>query len=315
MKLGGIDFGPVLGASGVQNFFGEGYPYHRYYKLAFPFGFRFQGLTFAAKTTTLPKTPGNMPMRKDGVTPKEFKPKCIVVNFRDAVVLNAVGLSGPGAADLFERGLWQQRIQPFMLSFMPIHQTPEARIEEAYNFFQLFKEYLPGFRAPVALQFNLSCPNRRGLDPQELTAESNSSLAEARTLGIPIVVKVNAYTPIETVAKLQNCDGLCVSNALPWHDIPNDWKIKYFGSTVSPLDQFGGGGLSGAPLLPVVADWVFRARQSGIALPINAGGGILRPRDIVTLKNAGADSVFLGTVAMVRPWRLQELIETAHRIF
>ena len=52
MKLRGIEFGSVIGASGIQGFFGEGYPYHRYPKLLFPRSFKFDGMTFTAKTTS-----------------------------------------------------------------------------------------------------------------------------------------------------------------------------------------------------------------------------------------------------------------------
>ena len=45
MKLKGIPFGNVFGASGVQGFFGEGYWFHPYLK---PFGLDFGDATFVA---------------------------------------------------------------------------------------------------------------------------------------------------------------------------------------------------------------------------------------------------------------------------
>src|SRR3989338_1556485 len=66
MELRGVHFGPVLDASGVRGFFGEGYWHHRYCK---PFGLRFDGATFVAKTTTLLPRAGNMPLQSNGVTP------------------------------------------------------------------------------------------------------------------------------------------------------------------------------------------------------------------------------------------------------
>ncbi|NUM25877.1 MAG: hypothetical protein HUU49_04665 [Candidatus Buchananbacteria bacterium] len=317
MKLRQIRFGPVLGASGVHNFFGEGYPYHRWLKLALPLHFRFDGMTFVAKTTTLHKTEGNMPMRDDGVTPQEFHPRCIVVKPYHGVALNAVGLSGPGAADLFERGLWQARTEPFMLSFMSTKPTPDERIVEAIDFFKLLEEYLDYFNAPIALQANFSCPNVK-LDPNKLIAEAASVLDEARRIKVLLVPKFNALIPVAAAKKIAdhpNCAGLCVSNTIPWKDLPASWQIKYFGDVVSPLVEFGGGGLSGAPLLPLVVDWVRQARTVGITKPINAGGGILHPNNIWELKAAGADSVFLGSVTMLRPWRMAQLIQTAYQAF
>jgi dihydroorotate dehydrogenase len=73
--------------------------------------------------------------------------------------------------------------------------------------------------------------------------------------------------------------------------------------------------LSGAPLLSVVAEWVQEARRQGLKKPINAGGGILRPSDVDRLLTAGASSVFVGTIAILRGWRLQGTIRHANRVF
>lgn len=59
MKLCGIDFGNVLGASGVQGFFGEGYWFHKIWN---SFGLSFAGMIFVAKTATLLPRKGNMPL-------------------------------------------------------------------------------------------------------------------------------------------------------------------------------------------------------------------------------------------------------------
>src|SRR5579863_1490269 len=106
--------GKVQGAAGVQNFFREGWWFHLYLHLV---GLTFWGVTFVAKTTTLKprlnpsRGEGNMPMRLDGVTPLEKFPKCIHLTLRmwlDGIVLNAVGLSGPGIEALLATDKWQQ---------------------------------------------------------------------------------------------------------------------------------------------------------------------------------------------------------------
>ena len=81
-----------------------------------------------------------------------------------------------------------------------------------------------------------------------------------------------------------------------------------FGSDVSPLHHPGGGGLSGAPLLPLSVEWIARARKLGMKTPINGGGGILSFRDAQLVMDAGANSVFLGSIAMLRGWRVQKTI-------
>src|SRR3989344_980370 len=135
MILRGVDFGRVWSASGVQAFFGEGYPFHK--KLG-PLGPKFDGMTFVAKTTTLSFREGNMPLEDDH-TQEELFPSCIKVKPFKGVVLDAVGLSGPGARVLLASGKWQRRINPFFISFMSVAETPQKRREELEEFVKLLK--------------------------------------------------------------------------------------------------------------------------------------------------------------------------------
>lgn len=317
MVLRGIDFGPVLDASGTRGFFGEGYPYH---KLFSHFGLDFTGSTFVAKTMTLEPREGNMQgLRSNGTMPWwAFRQRCIVVKPFKGVVLNAVGLSNPGAKALFSVGLWQKRTQPFFLSFMLVRRTMRERIEELKKFVDLFRVFLPGFSHGVGLQLNYSCQNA-GVYHEDLAAEVCEGLSIASSLRIPLMPKFNVLFPVKAAAEISrdsSCDALCVSNTIPWGRFYEqiDW-YDLFRTSRSPLARFGGGGLSGAPLLPLVAEWISEARKTGIEKPINAGGGILHPRDVITLVEAGASSVFIGSVAMLRPWRVRRIIKKAHTVF
>lgn len=318
MKLRGINFGPVLGASGVQSFFGEGYPFHKVTNPFGLFGDLFKGVTFVAKTTTLNKREGNMPLKKDGITPREMKPDCIRVNFPEGVVLNSVGLSGPGAEALFEDGRWQERTEPFFLSFMSLGSTAEERLEDLKSFLILLRKYMPLFKAPIGLQKNELCPNvGQKISWSELIDESRIGLEMAAELNIPLMPKLNVLTPIEVahaISESKYCDALCISNTIPWGELPEriDWE-GLFGGKTSPLAHFGGGGLSGKPLLPIVCDWVKEARYAGIKKPINAGGGILCPDNVNVLHKA--DSISLGVITMLRWWRMQKTIKRAHELF
>lgn len=318
MKLRGIDFGPALDGAGVRGFFGEGYAYH---KFLFPFGLRFEGSTFVAKTTSLHPRTGNMPLKEDGITPRELKPRCIKIRFFKGIVLNAVGLSSPGAKILFEDGRWQKRKEPFFISFAPTALTPEGRITQFKEFVRMFRRYLPGFNAPVGLQINYSCPNIEAkIEEREFIDEVKRGLQIASTvLNIPLMPKFNILIPVEIAKEIAddpNCDALCVTNTIPWGALSQEinWK-DLFGSSVSPLAHLGGGGLSGKLLLKLVAEWVREARKKGLKKPINAGGGILSPQDVDLLYEAGASSVFIGSIAILRPWRIEKTIERAHKIF
>ena len=308
MRLRNISFGPILDASGVQGFFGEGYWHHKLFE---PIGLNFEGCTFVAKTTTLEACKGNMPAGT-------IFPKCVKVYPWKKAILNAVGLPGPGAKALFETGKWQERTEPFFISFMAVAPTIEERLAETQKFVELFKKYLPGFHALVGLQINFSCPNV-GIDIARLTDEVSLVLKIASVLGIPLMPKFNVLTSVEAIKAIsedKNCDAICISNTIPWGKIPGRINWKELSRTgVSPLAEFGGGGLSGRQLFPLVVSWLYSARRIGIKKPINAGGGILCPRDLSYLHSAGASSVFIGSVATLRPWRVPKIIKRAYLIF
>jgi dihydroorotate dehydrogenase len=201
---------------------------------------------------------------------------------------------------------------------MSVEKTAKERITELQEFVKLFAEYLPKFNAPVGLQINFSCPNV-GVDIEYLSSEAKTGLRIASALGIPLMPKFSVLASVKTIKEISdnpNCDAICISNTIPWGKLPDkiDWK-NLFGSDVSPLVQFDSGGLSGKPLLPLVVKWVVDARYAGIEKPINAGGGILSPDDVRLLYNVLASSVFIGSVATLRPWRVKEIIEKAHVLF
>lgn len=311
----GIKFGPVWGASGVQGFFGEGYWYHWWFWFL---GLCFDFMTFVAKTTTLYRRVVKMPLGEDGISPRERFPACIKVKWFKGVSLNAVSLSGPGADALLQDGRWQQRKKPFFISFMSVGEKPADREKEFREFLTLLSGMVSGFSSPFGLQVNLSCPNT-GHEQTELVAHAHTMLDILMefNLACACIVKVSAEIAPKDglrISQHPRCDGLCISNAIKFGLLPDkiDWK-QLFGSDVSPLASMGGGGLSGKPLLPLTEAWVREIRRLGMNKHINAGGGVLHPRDVDRLFDAGADSVFLGAIAFLRPWRVRGCISRAYK--
>jgi dihydroorotate dehydrogenase len=325
MLIRGVRFNYCFDQSGVRNFYGEGYPYHKLFRVL-P-GFRFDGSTFVAKTTTLVprrgiayREGGNMPLRPDGVTPSEFKPRCIFVSPRSWVsgaALNAVGLAGPGVQALLTSNKWHEYPMPFMISVMTVSNNPKAELEQLVDCIKL---YLP-FMAKFGVQLNMSCPNvEHAQEVATVVQQTAGNLAILRELGprVPLVVKLNALFPIQAAKDMAddpNCDGFCNSNTIPWNDIPERIRLELFGMTVSPLQEFGGGGLSGAwYLLRLVEKWVADARAVGITKPIIAGGGIMFARNVDLLAACGASAVAVGSVAILRPWRVKSIITRANEL-
>ncbi len=303
MYLRGINYGPIWAASGALGFFGEGYWYHRFIP-------SLDGLTFVGKTVTLDPNEGNMPLSRDTWQPKMPFPRCIRFDPFKGIALNAVGLSNFGIAEALRTDKWQERQEPFFISFMPLSKTKEGRLIETRQYVSYLKGALPWFRGKVALQVNLSCPNT-GENLKELENEAIEILKILTELGIPLVPKFNVLTSPSTVKRIARevaIDAVCVSNTLPYGTLPQevDWH-KLFGDA-SPLAHLGGGGLSGKILFPLVLNWVKRARADGLELPINAGGGIMSKGQPTLLFAAGAQSVSIGTVIMLRPYRVPALI-------
>ena len=313
LVLQGINFGPVIMASGMNNYLGEGYPFHR----CIPW-LDFSRLTFVAKTPTLKPRKGNMPLI--GTMPKKFKPDCIkVYPFRGGgIVLNAVDLSGPGLGALLETGVWQKMTKPFFIPFMAVGQTRESRILETHSFALKLKEHLPDFQAKIGVQVNISCPNT-GHNLQELIEETVAYLKLVSIINVPIDLKISVLTPVDVVKKIVETgllDSLTVSNSIPWGFLPEkiDWQ-KIFGRSQSPLAHYGGGALSGAPLLPLVHEWVVNAQRAKIDIPVVAGGGIQYPDDVNTL--FGCDivkAIMVGSVTMLKPWNFPRIVSRAYEV-
>lgn len=318
MKLLGIDFGSVMAASGLLGFFGEGYWYH---KLLVTFGLlSFEGMTFVSKTTTLSKREGNMPLKDDQISPKEFFPSCIIVKPFSGVVLNSVGLSGPGLPYLLDQGHWQKRTKPFFISFMSVAQTKEDRIKELEHACTMLQKCKHTFMAPFGLQLNVSCPNT-GLDPKKLVCEIQNCLDCCTILDgrIPVMIKLNVLAnpnELHDITSHKRLNAICVSNTIPFGQIPDNisWN-QYFKKGESPLQKIGGGGLSGKPLFPLVCSWVKEFKDLYPHIPVHAGGGILKAKQLFLLKEAKADSVFIGSMVMLRPWRVKRTIRLANQLF
>ena len=315
-----IEFGNVFNAPGSRGFFDEKYLHH--FALAM-LGHDWSGSTFVAKTTTYYPKEDNLPMKKDGITPKEIIPRCIYVNpqmFWNGHVLNAVGLSGPGAVELFihpSAKFWYEYTQPFILSFMSISKNLAGRLEELSLYIKLVNKILylkgsPKIKNPIALHLNFACPNVGLSRREELVKEVWQSLDIASTLNIPLIPNFNALVPPETIADIANhtaCDGFWLSNTIPWGTPEIDWE-GITGHKTSPLIDrgFTSGGLSGPACLPFVIKQITAARKLGVTKPIIAGNGVQNTISAQKLLDANVDGIALGVINLLRPFMMQEVI-------
>jgi dihydroorotate dehydrogenase len=310
-------FENVFIASGGMNFFLNGWLYDKYFK-KFLLGYSLKRTSKITKTSTFLPHPGFMPL-DDNLQPDEVMPRCIYISlwsFLKCFMLNAVGLSGPGFANLIERNLWQQERDSFIISIMAIGKTLEERIKEIEGMVNLLKKALPRFKTRIAIELNISCPNT-GHDTRKLAKEAIILLKLLEPLGIPVIVKFNLLMPINSaveIARSGYCHAIDIPNTYPFNELPEEFRKTLFRDGKSPLAEYGGGGYSGTWQTPKVADWIWKARRAGIKLPILAGS-IYERKDVPLMKWAGADAIVIGAGKLLRPWRLKGIINEAKKQF
>lgn len=317
LKLDDVDFGATFCATGARGFHGEGYPFHKYWECA---GMCWEGTSFSGKTLTLlPRRGpefgelGNMPLKSDGVTPKEFAPKCIYVRFHDGgEIINAVGLSNFGAKFYFKTGKYHKIDRPFSISIMLDAKDAAGREAELKELCEIIRSFMP-FKAPVMLQINFGCPNS-GHALDEFYSEICKLVEMAKAmLRIPVFINVNALMPTKVLIEAsQIADGLWIGNTIPFGEPTVDGTIHWsrFGKN-SPLRRRGvngDGGLSSPSCLPFTIDKVQQLRDSGVKIPIVGGNGIRTIEDVSNLRRAGCNAVFIGSLAVVRPHRMKEIV-------
>jgi len=309
VQIGDLTFPRAWAASGARNFFDEGWPHHR---LLGPFKPNFRGSTFVTKTATWAARSGNMPLTGN-LRPKRMFPDCVVVDFRKGYVLNAVGLSNPGITYLAQSTNWVTRTEPFVISLAAPCPSIEAQLYEFEQMARMLWEAMPG-RVKYAIEVNWSCPNTEHDPAAHIAAVPRVlSVIAQRCPGRPIIVKVSPTLPtfmIQAIAEHVRCDAISLTNTIPWGAYRDviDWK-KLFGTDESPLARYGGGGLSGEPIFYFAAALTKILRQRGVTKPIIAGGGVLHRWQAKWLLDVGANAVSLGSVAILRPWRVAGLID------
>ncbi len=322
MELRGVRFPPISSAAGAAGFYSpKEYWYHRFgspWKIC---GLTQKHMGRVAKTMTAQRNPGNMLMKGDGITPRNWLPPCILVRPFQGVTLNSVGLSNPGAPDLLRRNIWQQQPGPFRLSFMAPEKLGPV-LDQVREFTDEMLSHAPHeWRSQIGIEVNISCPNIGKKSSHSIDLDQvGSSLDILGELKLPIQVKLSATVSVsdaKQIAAHRECDAITMSNTIPWGELANriDWH-RLFGTTVSPLENLGGGGLSGWPLQQIVLDWCTEALNCSFPKPVIACGGIDSSQAVLLFSNNPiVKEVQVGTAGMLYPWRMRRIIRTAHQLF
>lgn len=328
---------PIYNASGAQSNFGGWHSYWYHLPLKLCGLLQTNGLTFVSKTATIEHRIGNTPYEGSKslfniqYNPMEWFPDSIHMQWFKANVLNKVGVGNPGLKAFLETGLWQKRGDKYVISYMCLEGNQIAQAKKAAKLFKQYKDELGDF----IIEVNLSCPNTEAEQCALINDETKQVIAILAEVGVPIYVKVSVSMAPKSFMQIleddTNVTAIVMSNTIiygwqPEEDFYRDsngnmpeieWE-KEFGKK-SPLEDKAydkkSGGLSGIILKYYVLKFIKNLRKLGFKKLIIGGGGILHPNDVDEYKEAGADSVFIGSVFMLRFWRVRSIIKRAHEIF
>ncbi len=318
------------GQSGVQGFFGRIKFLEYWYQLFYFFvpGYNFIHCTFVAKTATLKPRVGNTDLRKKYKI-KSWYPSSIWVSlysFWHGYMLNAIGLSNPGLEFMLNKGDWQKRDKHFHISLQLEAESESELYEEINNIIVLLKKYLNPKFHHYSIQINVSCPNTEHdntLDTQKL--EQLKMIARTFKALLPEVklyYKWNALVTTQILLELKDLiDGNIISNTIPFGDASSgiNWE-NLFTHGQSPLPYRLGlryeGGLSGLPIYSVLVKKLQEIEEKDPDINVIAGGGIMTKKQIDELSTFSCvKGIALGTVGLLRPWRVKKLSSYANKVF
>jgi dihydroorotate dehydrogenase len=246
------------------------------------------GTTVFTKSATLHKRRGNF-IPSNPLTWKYIR------RLRGLGMLNAYGLTNAGVAacardirKACDQGL---RIIP---NFYPefIKGTTIA-IQETLEAMEICQRVLgPHFRA---LELNYSCPNSEEAVAQNLV-QALQCTRKVRSLypQLFLIAKLSICHPYEFARELERIgvNAIHAVNTIPYNIV---FPLKR-----SPLNEVGGGGVSGGPAFPLAYKYNQELRQK-VDLFLIMGCGVTSRDDVKRYFDLGADAVSLCTLALRRP--------------
>lgn len=260
-----------MAASGALAFDGKGWFWEKPLKLLGVF--KPSLFTVVIKTLTREPRQGNL---------RWYNPfKC--VRIMSGGTVNAVGLTNPGME------WWRKKIGPRIDSTkIPIVGSilgePDELVEMArmLNSFDL-----------VGLEINASCPNTND-DLLTNTAKIVEGCRATKSVSrFPIILKLSVVHDIEEIVnKTKDIIEAFSINSVPWQLV--------FPSLSSPLEHFGGGGVSGKIAQPYTWTLVFRLSKMGVPV---IGPSVWNFKDIDRVRALGAKAISFGSIFLKHPWR------------
>ena len=213
-------------------------------------------------------------------------------------LINSLGTPGEGVEYLIKKKL------PV---FQKANQTVIVSIGgDGVKEFKLLAKRLDQVKGIDAIELDLSCPNNEDniiiAKDEFLTEQTVAQVKEVSTK--PIIAKLSPnitdITKIARAAQKGGADILSLINTVSAMAIDIRTKKPVLGNKV--------GGLSGPAIKPIALKMVWEVAQT-IDLPIIGIGGISNSEDAIEFLLAGASAVEVGTVALINPLVMLEIIQ------
>ncbi|MEP6690767.1 MAG: dihydroorotate dehydrogenase [Gemmatimonadaceae bacterium] len=220
-------------------------------------------------------------------------------------MINAVGLANPGLDAVREHDL------PWLAAHLRGPRVIVNVVGDAVDDFAAVVAGLDDASGVDAYELNVSCPNVKagglefGADETALAAVVRGARAATRR---PLFVKLSpTLADIARSARVAvdaGADAVTLVNTIPGLVIDVDRRRPALG--------FGGGGVSGAGLLPVgvLATWKIRR---ALDVPVLGIGGVASAEDALQYLVAGASLVGIGTAALRNPRVPERIVRDLER--
>lgn len=176
----------------------------------------------------------------------------------------------------------------------------DIAIRETLETVEIYQRILgPHFRA---LELNYSCPNSEEAIARNVV-QAIQCTRKVRSLypRLFLIAKLSICHPYEFARELEHIgvNALHAVNTIPYNIV--------FPLQRSPLDEVGGGGVSGGPAFELAYRYNQELRPQ-VGLFLIMGCGVTSRHDAQRYFDLGADAVSLCTLALRRPWEAARVV-------
>ncbi len=270
-------------ASGALAFDGKGWPWEwplRWIGLLQP-----ELFTIVTKTLTRQPREGNL---------RWSHPWTVVKKIGEDGMVNAIGLTNPGIE------WWIREIAPHIPKRYQIIVSLEAvDPDETMEMVAMLNGH-PG-DGLKGIELNLSCPNSPHAGDRSTETALLICEVAARVSPLPLIAKLSYTHDYVAIAKglqkIKKMEALSI-NSIPWRVI--------FPHASSPLEQFGGGGVSGKSIQSL--SWKMMKELSAASTIPVIGPSVWDYEDIRRIFDQGAKAVSFGSVFVHHPWRPTQFV-------